>query len=1037
MGRRLASLLLGSALVLAPGLGASTRPPEAYADLHWRLVGPLRAGWAICATGVPGANDTYYFGAADGGVWRSTSAGRTWEPLFQHEAVASVGALAVAPGDPKVLYVGTGQPEPRWDIASGNGVYGSTDAGATWTWLGLPESEHIGRILVDPRDPKVVLVAALGHLFGPNEERGVFRSEDGGKTWSKVLYRDADTGAVELARDPASPDVVYAALWQARRYPWQGYHQPIVGPGSGLYRSSDGGRTWQHLTRGLPTEPMGRAGLVVAAGGRRVFAAIGAATQGGLYRSDDGGDSWQRVNADGSLGTYYFARLIADPRRADTLWAMGRSVQRSDDGGKTFVVEKGSPGGDDYHDLWIDPAAPERRLLAADQGAAVSIDGGATWSSWYNQPTGQLYHLATDNRFPYWIYSGQQDNGTVAVASRSDYGQGTFRDWHPVGGDERDYDLPHPADPQIVFGSGLGGRISRWDARTGQVQNVSPWPVSSYGADPRTVRHRSTWIQPIAFSPLAPHALYAASQVVFRSRDEGKTWETISGDLTGADPAMAKGGPREKECAGDVPVARARACGYGVISTLAPSPLAADQLWVGAEDGLVHVTTDGGKTWRDATPGGLPDWSRLAQLEASPTDAGTAYAAVDRHRADDVRPYVYRTHDMGKSWTLAVQGLPDHGSVYVVRQDPVAPGLLYAGTTRGVFVSFDDGDHWQSLQRDLPTTGINDLHVHGSDLIAATQGRAIWILDDVTPLRWLATHEPPSSSALLPPAPAMRWAGNQNRDTPLPPEEPRTENPPAGAVLDYLLPAAAKSVTLEVLDAGGTVVHRETSAEAPARVEAERYFAERWVRPAGPLPNGPGHHRLSWDLRTRRPIAISYEYSIAAVPDADTPALPRGLMVLPGRYTVRLTVDGVATSAPLEVVMDPRVKVPVADLEAQRAFAEEIRTTLADAVELHEAVAAMDKRLAPPASGTGSGRMSGTREAVQGEQRAALAAWRGSNDPDDIAGVLTSLATDVESADAAPTQPQRDVLAEYARRLRASEESWRALLAGKLRPLKL
>jgi photosystem II stability/assembly factor-like uncharacterized protein len=982
------------------------RPPSSFADLHWRLVGPLRAGWAICAAGVHGSSaDTFYFGAADGGVWRTVDDGRTWEPLFQHEAVGSVGALAIAPGDPRVIYVGTGHPEARWDVASGNGVYGSRDSGATWSWLGLPESEHVGKILVDPRDPRVLLVAALGHLFGPNEERGVFRSEDGGATWQRVLFHDASTGAVDLARDEGQPDLVFASLWQARRYPWQGYHQPMIGPGSGIYRSRDGGRTWEHLTRGLPTDAMGRIGLAVGGGtgGRRVYAAVGGAKEAGLYRSDDGGDSWQRVNTDGSLGTYYFARLVPDPHRADTLWAMGRALRRSDDGGKTFLIELGAPGGDDHHDFWIDPQAPERRFAATDQGAIVSVDAGATWSSWYNQPTGQFYHLATDNRFPYRIYSGQQDSGTAAVASRSDYGQLTFRDWHPVGGDERDYDLPSPRDPDIVFGSGLGGRISRWDARTGQVQNVSPWPVSSYGADPRKVEHRSTWIQPIAISPLPPHALYAASQVVFRSLDEGRSWERISRDLTGADPRMAPGGPDAKACAGEVPVARARACGYGVISTLAPSPVAADQLWVGAEDGLIHLTRDGGKSWQDVTPQGLPDWSRLAQLEASPGEAGTAFAAVDRHRSDDPRPYVYRTDDFGKSWRLVVDGLPDRGSVYVVRQDPEVPRLLYAGTTRGVFVSFDDGDHWQSLQLDLPTSGINDLTVHGTDVIVATQGRALWVLDDVTPLRELAVH---AEARLIPPAPALRWPGNQNRDTPLPPEEPRTPNPPAGAVLDYILSEPAKSVMLEVVDGAGAVVHRQSSAEAPPRVPAEQYFADRWLKPPGPLPTSAGHHRVVWDLRLPRPPAIAYEYSIAAIPDADTPALPRGLLAMPGTYQVRLVVDGATLEVPLHVVMDPRVQTPLDDLREQATFAEQLRQVLAAAVALHEETEAMGKRLA----------------------EAAVEKWRAADDPDEIAGVLTALATDVEAVDAAPTQAQRGVLAEYRGRLEASRARWQELL---------
>jgi photosystem II stability/assembly factor-like uncharacterized protein len=1037
LGVGLALLAIAVAALLAPATArADAKPPASFGDLHWRLVGPLRGGWATCAAGVSGPNDTFYFGAADGGVWKSDDAGRTWQGLFQHEAVSSVGALAIAPSDPRVLYVGTGHPEPRWDIASGNGVYGSTDGGATWSYLGLPESEHIGKILVDPRDANVVLVAALGHMFGPNPERGVYRSEDGGKTWQQVLFKDADTGAVDLARDAANPDLVFATLWQARRWPWQGYHQPIVGPSSGIYRSRDGGKTWEHLTKGLPTDATGRIGVAVGAnsGGKRVYAAVGGAKQSGIYRSDDGGDSWQRINETASFGTYYFARLVPDPKKTDTLWAMGQSLRRSDDGGKTFVFEHGAPGGDDHHDLWVDPAQPERRLIASDQGAVVTVNGGQTWSSWYNQPTGQLYHLATDDRFPYWIYSGQQDSGTVHVASRSDYGQLTFRDWSPVGGDERDYDIPSPKDPDIVFGSGLGGKISRWDAKTGQVQNVSPWPVSSYGADPRKVKYRSTWIMPIAISPLAPHPLYAAAQVMFRSLDEGKTWETISGDLTGADPKLAPGAPGAKACDGDVPVAKARACGYGVISTLAPSPKAVDQLWVGTEDSIVQLTRDGGKTWQDVSPPGLPDWSRVAQVEASPTDAATAYVAVDRHRSDDVRPYAFRTHDFGKTWTPIIGGLPEQGSVYVVRQDPVQPRLLYAGTTHGAFVSFDDGDHWQPLQLDLPTTGVNDLLVKGADLIAATQGRAIWVLDDVTPLRWLASEVASASAAaatLIPPADAVRWPGNQNRDTPLPPEEPRTPNPPAGAVLDYVLAGDAKNVTLEVLNSKGEVVHRETSTEAPPRVEADQYFADLWLKPPTALASGAGHHRVVWNLRLPRPPAIGYEYSIAAVPDADTPALPQGLLALPGAYTVRLTVDGKASTAPLTVVMDPRVKTPLADLQAQLAFADELRAELAKAVELHEQVSAVSKRLAEPTNAPGERAHRPSPAAVE-KARGALASWQAADDPDDIAAALASLATDVEAVDAAPTAPQRQVLTEYGQRLDTSRTKWQQLLRGEL-----
>jgi photosystem II stability/assembly factor-like uncharacterized protein len=574
----------------APAAGDDTPPPASYAALSWRLVGPLRGGWATAACGVPGEPNTFFFGAADGGIWKTTDAGRTWQPRFQHESVASIGALALAPSDPRVLYAGTGQVTTRWDVVAGDGVYRTSDGGDTWEHRGLPESHHIGRIWVDPRDAGTLLVAALGHLHGPNAERGVYRSTDGGGTWTRVLHVDANTGAVDLAGDPAAPDVLFAATWQARRFPWQAYFTPMIGPGSGLWRSSDAGRTWTRVSgEGLPKSPMGRIGLAVApkSAARRVYATIAAGDESGLYRSDDGGERWTRVNADAALATDYFAALTVDPRDPDTVHVMGRSIKTSTDGGKNFRYTRGAPGGDDYHFLWIDPDHAERRIAASDQGAVVTVNDGASWSSWYNQPTGQFYRLATDDQVPYWIYSGQQDSGTVALASRSDYGQLTFRDWHPVGADERDTDVPFPGDPDVVYGSGLGGRLSRWDARTGQVRVVSPWPESSYGKRPDGVPYRSTWLSPLAISKFPPHAIYMASQHLHRSLDGGETWEVISPDLTGADPA-AKG------CEGDVPVERATACGYGVVFAIALSPLSKDGIWLGR--------TTGGST-RRATAG--------------------------------------------------------------------------------------------------------------------------------------------------------------------------------------------------------------------------------------------------------------------------------------------------------------------------------------------------------------------------------------------------------------------------------------------------
>lgn len=1044
MTRRCPLLVPVLVALAASAAGGAAVPEQAYAGLRWRLLGPFRAGWSTCATGVPGEPDTFYFGAVDGGVWKTTDAGHTWEPLFDHEAAASVGALAVAPSDPRVLYVGTGQVAPRWDIVAGSGVFRSGDGGKTWEQRGLADSRHIGRIWVDPRNADTLLVAALGHFFGPNQERGVFRSTDGGKTWRKVLYRDADTGAVDLAADPEEPDVVYAALWQARRLPWQAYFTPIAGPGSGIWKSMDGGKTWGRLTAGLPDAPVGRIGLAVAPGsrGQRVYALVDAeatnpwegssspASRSGLYRSDDGGARWQQVNDDASLADWYFGRVTADPQDPDTLYVMGRSVKRSTDAGRTFTITKGSPGGDDYHFLWISPEDSGHMVLASDQGTTLSVNGGRTWSSWYNQPTGQFYGLAADARFPYWIYSGQQDSGTVAIASRSDYGQVTFRDWHPVGADERDHEIPDPRNPDVVYGSGLGGRLSRWDGKTGQVQNVSPWPVSSYGARPTDVRYRYTWITPLTVSPLPPHALYMAAQVLFRSTDGGRTWQTISPDLTGAVEGT-------KGCAGDVPVERARACGYGVIFTIAPSPAAVDEVWVGTDSGLVHLTRDGGKTWEDVTPRGLGDWSRVAAIDASATDPATAYAAVDRHRLDDVRPYVYRTHDYGRTWTEVGSGLPDGAPVYVVRQDTVRAGLLFAGTTRGVFVSFDDGKRWQPLQSGLPTSGVNDLLVHGNDLVAATQGRAIWVLDEITPLRHLDPTALAAGPQLVPPATAYRVRGNENRDTPLPPGEPTAPNPPAGAIIDYVLPSAPEGpLTLEITDPKGEVVRRFRSDDEPSRPEAEVYFAAEWQQPLEPPPARPGHNRFVWDLRYPRPPAVEYAYSIGAVPGVDTPALPRGALVLPGRYEVRLTVDGRTLRQPLTVALDPRVDVPPADLEALLALQREVAGESERVTNAFAQVRSLAERLEAARAKLESRPQA--RAARAAAERLATDVQHVRSGPSEenlkaIDGALTALATDLESADRAPTVAQRQVLATYREHLANVLARWESLQAGELR----
>ena len=1031
-GLWLASTTAGTAAATAP---ASAAPDHSVTGaLEWRLLGPFRGGWATMAAGVPTQPDTFYFGAAGGGVWKSVDAGRTWQSLFDKEPAAAVGALAIAPSNPQVIYVGTGQVAARYDIGGGNGVYRSVDGGHSWQHMGLADSRHIGKILVDPQHPDTLLVGALGHYFGPNHERGVFRSTDGGRHWQQTLYINNDTGVVDMAADPANPQVVYAAAWQVRNYPWLSYFQPNAGPGSGLYRSADGGLTWKRLVgHGWPSGNLARIGVATASGGR-VYAVVGDASapaQSGLYRSDDGGANWQQVSHAGWLANDYFSRITVDPSDRDRIYSAGQSIRRSDDGGKSWHIFKGAPGGDDYHYLWIDPSNPQRMITASDQGAVVTVNGGASWSSWYNQPTGQFYHLGADNQFPYWVYSGQQDSGTVGIASRSDYGSISYRDWRPVGGDERDYDLPYPGDANIVFGSGLGGRVSRWNRLTGVVQNVTPWPVNSYGERPTDFKYHYTWITPIAFSAQAPYALYLGAQVLFKSTDQGRHWDVISPPLNGKTE-------HPQHCDGNPTAAEALACGYGVIYSIAPSPRSKDEIWIGTDDGLIQLTRDGGKSWHNVTPKGIPAWAKISTLDVSALQPGTAYAAVDNRRQDDLRPHVWRTHDYGASWTDISAGLPADSFVSVVRADPQKAGLLYAGTNLGVFVSLDDGAHWQSLQRNLPTAWVRDLLVHGNDLIAATQGRAIWVLDDLTPLRQATAATERAPVHLFTPAPAVRVRANENKDTPLPPETPLGQNPPAGAIIDYRLAAAAHGpVTLEIRDSAGQLVRRYASDDQPAKRDAERYFAKGWLKAPAQLSGAAGMHRFVWDLRYPRPQALLYGYSIAATWDSDTPLTPEGPLVLPGTYQVVLNVDGHSYRAPLTVTPDPREQVSAAELAAGLAFSQRIGVTLQQVWqtygEVHgvrEQLDALDQQLA---KNTADQPLRGAVEALHarsqplvsgsGEQSLNL---RAMND------ALTAIATDVEGADRAPTSGQQQAYAEYQANLATAQQQWQALRTTEL-----
>jgi len=1023
-----ASLLLHGAAAFAAIPAGGARP---LPDASWRLVGPFRAGWATAVSGIEGDPTTFYFGAAGGGVWKTTDAGHTWRGLMQNERASAIGALALAPSDARVLYAGTGQPDARYDIMAGEGVYRSADGGESWKRVGLERSRHIGAILVHPKDANRVLVAALGHVFGSDPQRGVFLTRDGGQHWQQVLATPDSVGAVDLAWDPRRPDIVYAATWQVRMHPWLDYFMPQGGRGSGAWRSDDGGEHWRRLAGGLPTGRVGRIGLAVApgSGGRIVYACVqayppattvagsaraatgaagaGTATSSGLYRSDDGGGSWQLVNPDASLGSSYFGHCVVAPDDPMRVYVMGRSIRVSRDGGKHFEVLRGSPGGDDYHALWIDPSAPGRMITGSDQGACVTTNAGGTWSSWYNQPTGQFYHLAADERFPYHIYSGQQDNGTIEIASRGAYGVIEERDWHPVGGDERDYMVPKPGDPRTVFGSGLGGTVSRFDEETRQSADVSAWPLNSYGADPRTVRYRYTWITPLELSPLPPHAMYLGAQLLFRSMDDGQSWDIVSPDLSGKRPgAPAPDNPTLEQ---------ARAGGFGVIFSIAPSPRDPASIWVGTDDGLVKRTLDAGAHWNDVTPPGAPAWGIVSSLDLSPLDETTAYVAIDTHRLDRFAPVAFRTHDGGRTWQSIARGMPADEFVAVVRCDRKQKGLLYAGTNRGIYVSFDDGERWQPLGHGFPTTWVRDLLPHHDDLIAATQGRGIWVLDDVSPLRALAAGLTREPVALVAPAPAVRLRTSENHDTPPPPETPLGQNPPTGAVLDYWLAAPARGpVSLTITDAGGALVRRFSSDDPPESLKTDVYFDKAWLEPPARLGTAAGMHRFVWDLRYPRPAARSFRNSIAAVLGGGTPAQPFGPFVLPGRYMVTLTVDGNARSRPLDIRLDPRIEVQAGALYQQLALSQAIDSTLVRAWSTHDKIERAGKEAG---------------ETLTPALRDSLASLgtRGGTSLAGAANSLTEIAVGVQAADTPPPQGLREGYRACAALVDGLIERWQRL----------
>ena len=893
--RRLSSCALFLVCCLSFTALAQSIPQSLYQDLHWRSIGPFRGGRTVAISGVPGQPNVFFMAPNNGGVWKSTDYGQTWKPIFDDQPTGSIGALAVAPSQPEVIYVGSGEGLRRPDLSTGDGIYKSSDAGRTWQHLGLRDGHQIGAILVDPHDANRVFVAVVGHPYGPNEERGVFRSLDGGTSWQKVLYKDENTGAIDLAFDPSNSQTLYADMWASRRPPWT-TGGAYDGPGSGLYKSTDGGTTWRELTKGLPTwaDHLGRIGIGVAPGdGNRIYALVDAPKLGGLYRSDDAGENWRRISSDDRLWGRGddFACVRVDPKNADTLYIANISTYRSTDGGNSFTAIKGAPGGDDYHTVWINPENPQIIALAVDQGATISVNGGLTWSSWYNQPTAQFYHVITDNQFPYWVYGGQQESGSVGTASRSDFGEITFRDWYPVGVEEYGYVAPDPLNPNMIY----GGKATRFNRITGQTQDVSPEAL-------RTGKFRFNRTAPLIFSPVNPHVLYLGSNVLFQTSDGGNSWQIISPDLTREDPGV----PPSLGTFVDSDPAKGKH--RGVIYSLAPSPKDGNLIWAGTDDGLIQVTRDAGKHWQNVTPPDLTPWSKLAQMDASHFDTATVYAAVNRFRLNDMHPYVYRTHDGGESWREIVNGIPNDEPVNTVREDPERKGLLFAGTERSVYVSFDDGDHWQSLRLNLPASSVRDLVVHQDDIVVGTHGRSFWILDNITPLRQMNSKTTAESAWLFAPQLTYRIRRNNNTDTPLPPEEPAGQNPPDGAMLDYFLQsAAAAPITLEIDDESGRLVRRFTSADEVPSVNADELnIPTYWIRPPRVLSNAPGMHRFVWDLRYPPPHATEHEYPISAIYQ-DTPRYPLGPAVLPGKYSVKLTVNGKSYTQPLTIRMDPRV----------------------------------------------------------------------------------------------------------------------------------
>jgi photosystem II stability/assembly factor-like uncharacterized protein len=879
--------------------------PSLYQSMKWRMIGPFRGGRTVGAVGIPSQPNVFYIGVNNGGVWKTTDAGRTWKPIFDDQPTGSIGDIAIAPSNPNVIYVGCGEGLQRPDLATGDGMYRSRDGGKTWEHLGLREGQQIASISVDPKDENRLFVAVLGHPYGPNEERGIYRSTDGGSSFQRVLYKDENTGAMQVEIDPKNPKIVYADMWAGRQGPWE--NGAWQGKESGLFKSTDGGNNWKKLTKGLPTveQGLGRIGFTISRSDNdRLYATVDAqAAFAGIYSSTDAGENWVKVNGDPRLwgrGSD-FAELRVHPKDPNIVFVANVASYKSTDGGKTFNGFKGAPGGDDYHRIWINPEQPDIMLFATDQGATITVNGGESWSSWYNQPTAQFYHVITDNDFPYRVCGGQQESGSACVSSRGRTGAIGAWDWETVGVEEYGYVAPDPLNPDIIY----GGKLSRFDRKTRQVQNIMPEAV-------RSGKYRYLRTAPVIFSPVDKKTLYFAGNVLFKTTTGGQSWDVISPDLS-----------REKW---DVPdnvgsyttPEMSTMPRRGVIYTVAPSYKDINTIWAGTDDGLIHVTKNGGRTWANVTPPGLKSWAKVSLIDAGRFDANTAYAAINTFRLDDLRPHIYRTKDGGKTWKEIVNGIPNGGIVNAVREDPERRGLLFCGTEQAVYYSIDDGENWQPLRLNMPATSIRDLVIKDDDLVVGTHGRSFWILDDITPLRQIGSETQGQPARLFTPQLATRVKRSLHTDTPFPPEEPAGQNPPDGAVINYYLKSPAKTpIVLEITDVLGNLVRRFTSEDKPLDVNLKRVNPpEYWIRPFQPLKNEAGMQRFVWDLMYANPPSDSYDLPISAIV-GDTPWSPQGPAVMPGLYMVKLTVDGKSFNQTLKVRMDPRVKTTPLGIKQQ------------------------------------------------------------------------------------------------------------------------